>query len=146
MQSFAKLQVELRRRFSATRLSLGPASRCIHLLFFFNDTATTEIYTLSLHDALPIFNLGGCWSHGERGQTRCVAQFFGPAKSCSWRCCSLFRERLSLRTTRRSGPRTRPPFVRTSKASSRPSSRRTGKSSNRRTAATGADSRRGRGT
>src|SRR3712207_8936307 len=26
----------------------------IYLLFFFNDTATTEIYTLSLHDALPI--------------------------------------------------------------------------------------------
>src|SRR5258708_11164088 len=25
--------------------------------FFFNDTATTEIYTLSLHDALPIFEL-----------------------------------------------------------------------------------------
>src|SRR5207248_9640918 len=25
-----------------------------YLLFFFNDTATTEIYTLSLHDALPI--------------------------------------------------------------------------------------------
>src|SRR5437762_13638204 len=27
------------------------------LLFFFNDPATTEIYTLSLHDALPIFQL-----------------------------------------------------------------------------------------
>src|SRR2546426_8330186 len=26
--------------------------------FFFNDTATTEIYTLSLHDALPIFEWG----------------------------------------------------------------------------------------
>src|SRR5256885_12001798 len=26
------------------------------LFFFFNDTATTEIYTLSLHDALPIFD------------------------------------------------------------------------------------------
>src|SRR2546426_8668139 len=26
-----------------------------HLFFFFNDTATTEIYTLSLHDALPIY-------------------------------------------------------------------------------------------
>src|SRR5437764_1506955 len=26
----------------------------IYSLFFFNDTATTEIYTLSLHDALPI--------------------------------------------------------------------------------------------
>src|SRR3712207_6856483 len=31
-------------------------------VFFFNDTATTEIYTLSLHDALPIFVLrpGNC--------------------------------------------------------------------------------------
>src|SRR2546427_8320562 len=28
------------------------------LFFFFNDTATTEIYTLSLHDALPIYRLG----------------------------------------------------------------------------------------
>src|SRR5205807_8358917 len=28
----------------------------IILSFFFNDPATTEIYTLSLHDALPIFN------------------------------------------------------------------------------------------
>src|SRR3712207_8519071 len=27
-------------------------------VFFFNDTATTEIYTLSLHDALPIFPPG----------------------------------------------------------------------------------------
>src|ERR1039457_7647984 len=27
------------------------------LFFFFNDTATTEIYTLSLHDALPIYLL-----------------------------------------------------------------------------------------
>src|SRR5690242_21237816 len=27
----------------------------LHLFFFFNDPATTEIYTLSLHDALPIF-------------------------------------------------------------------------------------------
>src|SRR5256885_656270 len=26
----------------------------VFLVFFFNDTATTEIYTLSLHDALPI--------------------------------------------------------------------------------------------
>src|SRR2546430_7721150 len=33
---------------------------CFYLFFFFfffNDTATTEIYTLSLHDALPIFSL-----------------------------------------------------------------------------------------
>src|SRR3712207_9271602 len=30
----------------------------IILCFFFNDTATTEIYTLSLHDALPISEAG----------------------------------------------------------------------------------------
>src|SRR5689334_25117724 len=29
-------------------------SCCVSFFFFFNDTATTEIYTLSLHDALPI--------------------------------------------------------------------------------------------
>src|SRR5258708_39593652 len=31
---------------------------CHNLTFFFNDTATTEIYTLSLHDALPVSRLG----------------------------------------------------------------------------------------
>src|SRR3712207_7677473 len=31
-------------------------------IFFFNDTATTEIYTLSLHDALPIFDYQGVMS------------------------------------------------------------------------------------
>src|SRR5256885_16226169 len=29
------------------------------IFFFFNDTATTEIYTLSLHDALPIYHIAG---------------------------------------------------------------------------------------
>src|SRR5580692_11898124 len=33
------------------------------IFFFFNDTATTEIYTLSLHDALPIY---GRTLHGFR--------------------------------------------------------------------------------
>src|SRR2546422_9560442 len=33
---------------------LVDASIAFSFLFFFNDTATTEIYTLSLHDALPI--------------------------------------------------------------------------------------------
>src|SRR5437764_13954379 len=31
-------------------------SICYPSLFFFNDPATTEIYTLSLHDALPIYD------------------------------------------------------------------------------------------
>src|SRR5690242_21786843 len=33
---------------------LSPYIPTCYSLFFFNDTATTEIYTLSLHDALPI--------------------------------------------------------------------------------------------
>src|SRR5256886_15841199 len=33
-------------------------AQLLSYVFFFNDTATTEIYTLSLHDALPIFLLG----------------------------------------------------------------------------------------
>src|SRR5256885_4947987 len=36
----------------------------IYIFFFFNDTATTEIYTLSLHDALPICSPGT----GSRGK------------------------------------------------------------------------------
>src|SRR2546421_1383209 len=35
--------------------------------FFFNDTATTEIYTLSLHDALPISTETGLRSARRRG-------------------------------------------------------------------------------
>src|ERR1039458_10776459 len=49
----------------------APRVSC-RLLFFFNDTATTEIYTLSLHDALPIYVDGqvldeGCARGGGRG-------------------------------------------------------------------------------
>src|SRR3712207_7844944 len=36
------------------------------MIVFFNDTATTEIYTLSLHDALPIFWFLRCLSCIER--------------------------------------------------------------------------------
>src|SRR2546427_8911182 len=36
------------------------------MFFFFNDTATTEIYTLSLHDALPIWlDHGGLGQHAD---------------------------------------------------------------------------------
>src|SRR2546425_7495613 len=35
-------------------VSMGRLSTLRSFFFFFNDTATTEIYTLSLHDALPI--------------------------------------------------------------------------------------------
>src|SRR3970282_590341 len=45
------------------------------LLFFFNDTATTEIYTLSLHDALPISRSSTtCW----RGSCSMPSPGIGP--------------------------------------------------------------------
>src|SRR3712207_8753222 len=40
----------------------------LYSFFFFNDTATTEIYTLSLHDALPICGLGREAAPGGRGR------------------------------------------------------------------------------
>src|SRR5574341_1220828 len=38
--------------------------------FFFNDTATTEIYTLSLHDALPISEAGKSGRPSPQGASR----------------------------------------------------------------------------
>src|SRR5690606_28619928 len=74
--------------------------RVLHLtviFFFFNDTATTEIYTLSLHDALPISGAGrrrGVRNriaaartgrrgdrHGGRGDVGALAEVGAP-----WRC------------------------------------------------------------
>src|SRR5256885_12053539 len=44
-------------------------SQVILFFFFFNDTATTEIYTLSLHDALPI--LASKYSSMSAWKSRC---------------------------------------------------------------------------
>src|SRR5438105_12150521 len=61
--------------------------------FFFNDTATTEIYTLSLHDALPIYSGWRCRRPGWR--RRCSAPSSdGP--SCASRA-STSRDRKSTR-------------------------------------------------
>src|SRR2546430_6528201 len=43
------------------------------MVFFFNDTATTEIYTLSLHDALPI-SLRSSWINIEKWRLRQIAK------------------------------------------------------------------------
>src|SRR2546425_1326003 len=40
------------------------------MFFFFNDTATTEIYTLSLHDALPISDRDPGRDEGQRDRRR----------------------------------------------------------------------------
>src|SRR5688572_32723141 len=49
----------------------------ICVCFFFNDTATTEIYTLSLHDALPI------WPKRRR-RRRCAATSFAGRSSMGY--------------------------------------------------------------
>src|SRR5258708_16308359 len=58
---------------------------CFLLFFFFNDTATTEIYTLSLHDALPISSCGlvryALASRSFRYRPRCCAGDTGDRKS-----------------------------------------------------------------
>src|SRR2546427_4694159 len=61
--------------------------RRFFLFFFFNDTATTEIYTLSLHDALPI-------SHDDRDRLLSRSRSWNPdsiqlfvAQRCSGPSC-----------------------------------------------------------
>src|SRR5690349_22597062 len=51
------------------RFFFSTFSSCLFsFLFFFNDTATTEIYTLSLHDALPISTLHKVVLSSQRAQ------------------------------------------------------------------------------
>src|SRR5947209_15751988 len=47
------------------------------LFFFFNDTATTEIYTLSLHDALPI------WRKPPAAALRGLTNVLSPFAACA---------------------------------------------------------------
>src|SRR5688572_26709477 len=51
-RAVAAMVAELRRL--TTALSAAALETSAMSVFFFNETATTEIYTLSLHDALPI--------------------------------------------------------------------------------------------
>src|SRR2546425_13166006 len=56
----------------------------IFFFFFFNDTATTEIYTLSLHDALPISPGRVAWpSRRASLPAALAAAAFG--ERCAWR-------------------------------------------------------------
>src|SRR3989442_2402938 len=66
-------------------------------IFFFNDTATTEIYTLSLHDALPI---SPPCSRRSRSSSRagCRRAWIGPCRSdCRTGASSRSRDRKSTR-------------------------------------------------
>src|SRR2546430_12986916 len=67
------------------------------VFFFFNDTATTEIYPLSLHDALPILK----WSSTRRSSYACVVvRISAPTRAAT--ASSSFNSR--TRHERRSSP------------------------------------------
>src|SRR5256885_16410687 len=69
-------------------------SHFFFFFFFFNDTATTEIYTLSLHDALPI-------CHWCRSSYSCSWDI-RPCCRCSGPRCSLLQRVSCIATDRKS--------------------------------------------
>src|ERR1035441_3704824 len=67
-------------RLNSSHLGISYAVFCLKKKkIFYNDTATTEIYTLSLHDALPI------------SINPCAAATFTPARNTSRNACRLSR-------------------------------------------------------
>src|SRR5256885_484334 len=92
---------------------ITPIRRCLlqFTFFFFNDTATTEIYTLSLHDALPIYKptmnfrgrllwgtVDALWSAGLSDLSRKTVAMFGwdPATAGrSWRGAAISASRIA---------------------------------------------------
>src|SRR6266571_6977018 len=82
----------------------------LFVIFFFNDTATTEIYTLSLHDALPT-----SWSHGR---TEAVAS--DPRSSTTRRSGARTATRPGIAVSRRPCGMRRPPPPSTRSGSTTP--------------------------
>src|SRR2546426_1984129 len=77
--------------------------------FFFNDTATTEIYTLSLHDALPI-STPTCWTQRcspgygsvwerRRPPSSSRQRLCSRRRSASWACASQDRKSTRLNSS-----------------------------------------------
>src|SRR2546430_2648589 len=83
-------------RLNSSHSQISYAVFCLHkknlsalefFFFFFNDTATTEIYTLSLHDALPIFlNIHSIVNHAHEhvGHSRDDLGTAGRAENEKW--------------------------------------------------------------
>src|SRR5207249_11632046 len=60
-----------------TDTPMSPPPLLLIHLFFFNAPATTEIYTLSLHDALPILRLAiSCWRTPASIRAACCSSVF----------------------------------------------------------------------
>src|SRR2546430_12798578 len=82
-----------------------------YLFFFFNDTATTEIYTLSLHDALPIW-MAAAKQRADKHEIRATQRASGEARSLAQTMPRLILEARRIAATvihglhgrRRAGP------------------------------------------
>src|SRR5260370_11375653 len=68
------------------------------MFFFFNDTATTEIYTLSLHDALPI-----CHGSDKTLQVGYANHFYRSADKFEQICRHRLRRQICSNLDRKSG-------------------------------------------
>src|SRR3712207_9180348 len=66
------------------------------LVFFFNDTATTEIYTLSLHDALPISQDPYGTSSRPRYHRTCSQPPSEPHRDCRKQAAPAFRSQVRV--------------------------------------------------
>src|SRR3712207_6937833 len=66
------------------------ASRVKTVVFFFNDTATTEIYTLSLHDALPISKASGISRRGWIRENRAMCDRRAEGRNPFLQCQSYY--------------------------------------------------------
>src|SRR5258708_21172228 len=101
----------------------------LYFFFFFNDTATTEIYTLSLHDALPIYLFGAGQSgmvgvcgarvqlhqhlgQGLGGGEQEIGRAPSELQSPDHLVCRLLLEKKKKLDTRRNKPRTARYWVR----------------------------------
>src|SRR6478736_9759554 len=94
-------------KFSRVRFAVvagcGGLISCCFFFFFFNDTATTEIYTLSLHDALPIFSCAttctGRTPAGTSPRTRRSEEHTSELQSQSNLVCRLLLEKKKKKIT-----------------------------------------------
>src|SRR2546430_17661709 len=76
-------------------------------VFFFNDPATTEIYTLSLHDALPIFRPGRCSAAGMPNESQAQLAIYLVSSTITTCWVGTPENGGAIRTVTPSGPNTK---------------------------------------
>src|ERR1019366_10770204 len=110
-------------RLCSSRVPVCPLRSPV-FFFFFNDTAPTEIYALSLHDALPIYGAAGHASHAaaraerrtQRGRRR-SEEHTSELQSLTKLVCRLLLEKTTTHGAKSSSPARARPLRAASRAS-----------------------------